>query len=237
MTLLNLVTPWTVIVHAPQSIKSLQKGVKPNEVPVSQINMSDLGSNGTSILGPLFSFPYVPPKVPRIAWTQAKHSLTFIESSTEWNLESNHHSLRKSLLPSQNLSNVDVQRSTIGQRGPWTPQPNLRRWAYLKKIWAHNFPLFYLKCFLVRELMKSDPSNLGGKLWGWRWHQETRLNGSEQHFHRQVGLWLTRERWWRQCVEYRQNIQPLNQLRALDQQMEIDMQQEKVTDNKLTKVL
>jgi hypothetical protein len=28
------------------------------------------------------------------------------------------------------------------------------------------------------------------------------------------------------------NIQPANQLQALDQQMEIDMQQEKVTDNK-----
>jgi hypothetical protein len=29
--------------------------------------------------------------------------------------------LRKSLLPSQKSSNVDVQRSTIGWRGLWTP--------------------------------------------------------------------------------------------------------------------
>jgi hypothetical protein len=50
-------------------------------------------------------------------------------------------------------------------------------------------------------------------------------------------LWLTREQQWRQHLEYQRNVQPANQLRALDQQMEIDMQQEKVTDNKLTKVL
>ncbi len=194
---------------------------------MSQINMSDLGSNGTSIWGPLFLFPYVPPKVPRIAWTQAKHSWIIIEWSTEWELESNRDSLRKSLLPSQNPSNVDVQRSTIGRQGPWTPWPNLRRRADQKKIWARNFPLFHLKCFLVRELMKSDPSNLGGQLWG-QWQQrETRLNGSERRSHWQAQLWLTWEQRWRQRLEYQRNVQPVNQLRALDQQMEIDMQQKK----------
>ncbi len=149
--------------------------------------MSDLGSNGTSIWGPLFSLPYVPPYVPCIAWTWAKHSWTFFGWSTEWNLESNRDSLRKALLLSQNPSNVDVQRSTIGRRGLWTPWPNLRRRADLKKIWARNFSLFHLICFfLIRELMKSDPSNLGGQQQRQQQHQETKLNGSEQRLYRQA---------------------------------------------------
>ncbi len=142
---------------------------------MSQINTSCLGSNGTSIWGPLFSYPYVPPKVPRVAWTQSEISWAFLEWSTEWNLESKRDSIRKSLLPSQKPSNVDFQRSTIGLQGLWKPRPNLRRHADLKKTWARSFPLSHLKCFLVRELMKSNPSNLGGLLWGQRWHQETKL--------------------------------------------------------------
>ncbi len=168
---------------------------------------------------------------------QAKHSWTFFEWSTEWNLESNHDSLRKPLLLSQNPSKLDVWRSTNGQQGLWTPWPNLRRRADLKKIWACNFPLFHPECFFVRELMKSDPSNLGGWLWGQQQHQDTRLNNSVQCFHRQAHLWLTQERQWRQRLEYQQNFQSANQLQALDQQMEIDMQQEKVTDNKWRNVL
>ncbi len=83
----------------------------------------------------------------------------------------------------------------------------------------------------------SDPSNLGGRLWGQWQHQETRLNGSEQCFRQQARLWFTQEQWLRRHLEYQRNAQPANQLWALDQQIEIDMQQEKVTDNRWTKVL
>ncbi len=124
-----------------------------------------------------------------------------------------------------------------GRRGLFAPRPNLRRRADLKNIWARNFPLFHLECYLVRELMKSDPSNLRGQLWEQQQHQETRLNGSEQHFHQQACLWWTREWQWLQRLEYQQNVQTANQLRALDQKIEIYMQLEKVTGNKWTKVL
>jgi hypothetical protein len=52
-----------------------------------------------------------------------------------------------------------------------------------------------------------------------------------------VRLWLTREQQWPQGLENQQNVQPAIQLRALARQMRIDMQQEKVTDNKQMKVL
>jgi hypothetical protein len=52
-----------------------------------------------------------------------------------------------------------------------------------------------------------------------------------------VRLWLTPEWQWRQRLENQQNVQPAIQLQALDWQMRIDMQQEKVTDNKRMKVL
>ncbi len=193
--------------------------------------MSSLGSNKTSIWGLLFSYLYMPPKVPRVTWTQSKHSWAFLEWSTEWNLESKREFNHKK------PSNVDFRRSTIDRQGFWTQQPNLRRCADLKKTWACSFPLFHLKCFLVREPMKSDPSNLRGLSWRQRWHQETKLNSSEQRFHQQARLWLTCKQWLPQHLENPLNVQPAIQLWALDQQMWIDKQQEKVTDNKQMKVL
>ncbi len=85
--------------------------------------------------------------------------------------------------------------------------------------------------------MKSNPSKLGGLLWRWCQHGETKLNGREQRFHWQARLWLTRERQLRQRLENQQNVQPAIQLRVLDWQMKLKKQQEKVTDNKQMKVL
>ncbi len=50
-------------------------------------------------------------------------------------------------------------------------------------------------------------------------------------------LWLTCEQQLRQRLENQQNVQLAIQLRALDRQMRIDKQQEKVVDNKQMKVL
>ena len=85
--------------------------------------------------------------------------------------------------------------------------------------------------------MKSDPSNFEGLLWRQRQHQETKLNGTEGRFHWQACLWLTRERRLHQRLKSQRNVQPAIQLQALDRQMRIDKQQEKVVDNKQMKVL
>ena len=42
--------------------------------------------------------------------------------------------------------------------------------------------------------MKSEPSSLGGLIYGRRRHREAKLKCSERRFHRQARLWLGRER-------------------------------------------
>ncbi len=59
MTFLTLVTSLIGIAHATKSIKSLWNGVKPNEAPVSQINIGDLGTNGASIYGDHYSHSHM----------------------------------------------------------------------------------------------------------------------------------------------------------------------------------
>ncbi len=78
-----------------------------------------------------------------------------------------------------------------------------------EKIWARNFPLFHLICFFqTQELMKSNPSNLGGKKQGRQRHQETKLNGSEQCLYWQACLWFTNKRQWHQSLMNQQDVHP-----------------------------
>ena len=160
-------------------MKSLQKGVKPNEAPVSQMRMRVRGS-----FGPPGTEQFS--NVPRRAATQAMHKEMFFSWSTDWNCDRSLGSWRKCTSDCKNPSKMELETPPNGS----TPLlwPGLRR--LLKKARARKCPFIHRKCLDMLGDRNWLPSNQVGRHRVWCLHQTTKAKGKAWRLYRWARLWF-----------------------------------------------
>ncbi len=162
-------------------MKSLQKGVKPNEAPVSQIRMRVRGSVG-------------PPRteqfsnVPQRAATWAMHKEMFFSWSTDQNCDRSLGSWRKCTSDCKNLSKMELETPPAGSTLLlWL---ELRR--LLKKARARKHPFIHCKCLDMLGDRNWLPSSQAWRHRARCLHQTTKAKGKARRLHRWAHLWFAR---------------------------------------------
>ncbi len=162
-------------------MKSLQKGVKSNEAPVSQMKMRVQGS-----FGPPGTEQFS--NVLRRAATRAMHKEMFFSWSTHQNCDKSLGSWRKCTSDCKNPSKMEFETPLNGS----TPLlwPELRR--LLKKAHARKRPFIHRKCLDMLEDGNWLPSNQVGWHRARFLHQTTKAKGEARRLHWWARLWFTR---------------------------------------------
>ena len=147
-------------------MKSLQNGVNPNKVPVSQIRMRVRGS---LVAPPTERFS----NVPQTAATHAMQEEMFLSWSIDLNCDRSLGSWRNCTSDLKNLSKVELESPPNGS----TPLIQLELRRLIKKVRARKRP--FIQCRWLD--MSGDRNKLPSNRWGWQQerllHQTTKAKG------------------------------------------------------------
>ncbi len=162
-------------------MKSLRKGVKPKEAPVSQISMSVRGS-----FGPPGTERFS--NVPRRAATRAMQEEMFFSWSTDLNCDRSLGSWRKCTSDLKNPSKMELETPPNGS----TPLLWLEFRRLLKNARARNRPFIHRKCLDMLGDRNWLPSNRAGRHRARFLHRTTKAKGKARRLHRWARLLFAR---------------------------------------------